>query len=223
MVNLQYYKTFDKELLEYKVWRFYNDNTEEFEVVVGQLVDLRVFDNLGKDRHIKLIFKDKSYITRRDLSFTQIYGFSSIEEFVFYSNSSDYVYNSVAMMNRTIAMIKRLIDTSEPDLPIKPKEDYSRGDIVYIIRHDHNLDYPVVVQSVVSNRYKNEIITPDFYYHFSMITEDDYQIGSTREEVLSVNRRLLIKNYEKYKKEADIANKFIKDNIKLIVKVSELE
>jgi hypothetical protein len=223
MVNLQYYKTFDKELLEYKVWRFYNNDTEEFEVVVGKLIDLRVFDNLGKDKHIKLIFKDKAYITRRDLAFTQIYGFNSIDEFISFAISSDYVYTSIAMMNRTVAFIKKLIDESKPDLPIKPKEDYRRGDIVYIIRHDHNFDYPIIVQSVVENTYKNEIITPDFYYHFSMIADDDYRIGSTREEVLSINRRLLIKKYENYKKEAELANKFIKDNIKLIAKISELE
>lgn len=225
MVNLQCFSSYDREYMEgCNVWKFYNIETEQFEVVTDKLIDFRVHRGNNKNGAIvTLIFKDKTYQARRDLSFTQIQGYNDIAEFIFYNTNSEHAYSQANSLGKTTKAFQDLLnECTDYQGEIKPWGDYRPGQDVYIIRYSYDSDCPYVCRSNIREVYRNEISTFDFYYNFNMITDDDYKIGGSREECLYVNRRLLTRQLDRYKLEAEIANKYLKENIKFINKFHEL-
>jgi hypothetical protein len=223
MVNLQIFKYYDPEYMKSpNIWRFYNDETDHFEVVTGKLIGFRV--RRGNTReYVHLVFEDKTYIARRDLSYTQIHGYDTIDEFINYNNSPEYTYCHVSNMGKTVKAFQKLLnECTDYKGEVKPWKDYKQGEKVYIIRYDYSNDCPYVCESTVLEVYRNEINTPDFYFNFNMVTDYDYIIGSSREECLYVNRNLLVKKFAECKLEAEVANKYLKENIQFINKFYEL-
>jgi hypothetical protein len=214
MINLQIYKSYDEETMgECKIWRFYNINTGHFEVVTGKLINFRSW--VGG--FVDLVFKDKTYEARRDLAYTQIHGYNDIDEFIAYNTSPEYTYCQVNNMMKQVKAYQDLLNecTDEKVVP-KKCEEYNIGDKVYIIKCTYDDCCPYVCESKILAVYKNEINAYDFYYNFNMITSSDYKIASSREECLNINRELLIRQFSKCKLEAEVANKYLRENVKFI-------
>jgi hypothetical protein len=223
MVNLQIFRYYDPEYMKSpNIWRFYNDETDHFEVVTGKLIGFRA--QRGNTReHVYLVFEDKTYIARRDLAYTQIHGYDTIDEFISYNNSPEYTYCNVSNMGKTTKVFQELLNKcTDYKEEVKHWKDYKQGEKIYIIRVNYDDCCPYVCESIITSTYRNEISTPDFYFNFNMVSSDDYKIGSSLEECLYVNRDLLIRQFNRHKLEAEVANKYLRENIQFINKFYEL-